>query len=72
MEEYDSYEGSGLDLFHLSDVLDYLGEGNKIEQSGKQSTFLSRGNEVSTGLLSQKSICVNVCVYITRSFVQNL
>ena len=29
MEDYDSYDGSGLELFHLSDVLDYLGEGNQ-------------------------------------------
>ena len=26
MEEYDGYEGSGLDLYHLSDILDSLGE----------------------------------------------
>ena len=24
--EYDIFEGSGLELFHLSDILDYLGE----------------------------------------------
>ena len=30
MEEFDSYyEGSGLELFHLSDILDFLGKGNK-------------------------------------------
>ena len=27
MEEYESYDASGLELFHLSDVLDNLGEG---------------------------------------------
>ena len=27
MEDYDSYESSGLELFHLSDVLDKIGEG---------------------------------------------
>ena len=26
MEDYDSYEASGLELFNLSDVLDTLGE----------------------------------------------
>ena len=41
MEDYDSYDGSGLELFHLSDVLDYIGEENnnlKIKKSWNFAT----------------------------------
>ena len=29
MEDFDNYEASGLELFHLSDIFDKLGEGIK-------------------------------------------
>ena len=54
MEEYDSYEGSGLELFHLSDVLDYLGEENNYLKI--KNLYKSIQKENISNRLTQSSV----------------
>ena len=69
MEEYDGYEGSGLDLYHLSDILDSLGEDYitlwplKRIMIVKRTTGAKENNFRASNLTIYNNILMNVIAF---------